>query len=80
MAHIVDHSVYERDVLYVQLLGFLVRTNARRISYSDSLRFAVHRKVYRELGFRLLDVPVDTVVRRADLVESHLRLAVPSAL
>jgi len=81
VTHIVDHSVYERDVFYIQLLGFLVRTNARRISYSDSLRFdVVHRKVYRELGFRLLDVPVDTVARRADLVESHLRLAVPSAL
>jgi predicted ATPase len=77
VARIVDQTVYQRDVFYFQPLGFVVPTSARRISYADSLRFdAIHREVYQELGFRLVDVGVDTVARRADLVEAHLQLAV----
>jgi predicted ATPase len=77
VARIVDQSVYQRDVFFFQALGFVVPTPARRISYADSLRFdAIHREVYQELGFRLLEIGVDTVARRADLVEAHLHLAV----
>jgi len=69
----VDDSMFARDVLFVQPLGFLTRTAVRRISYPDSLRFAaVHAEVYRERGFTLLDVPAGPVAQRVRLVESVL--------
>jgi len=67
-------QVYEREVLLVRPLGFVVRTAARRISYADSLEFeAVHEAAYREHGFVLVDVPAASTPDRARAVEAHLR-------
>jgi len=69
----VDDSMFDRDVLLVQPLGFLTPTAVRRISYPDSLRFAaLHAEVYRERGFTLLDVPAGPVADRVSLVEAVL--------
>ncbi len=73
-----DEQVYERDVFLVRPLGFVTATAARRISYEDSLTFeALHQQVYREHGYRLIDVPAAAVDERADHVEAHLINGVP---
>ncbi len=70
--------MYERDVFLVRPLGFVTATAARRISYEDSLTFeALHQQVYREHGYRLIDVPAAAVDERADHVEAHLINGVP---
>lgn len=71
---VVREQVYERAVLLVRPLGFVVPTAARRISYADSLAFqAVHEAVYREHGFMLVDVPVGSTSERVAAAEAHLR-------
>ena len=48
----------ERRVFFVRNLGFVTPTEARRITFEDSLRFeAIHAEVYRRLGYELVDVP-----------------------
>lgn len=55
-------------------LGFVERTDARRIAYEQSLEFeAVHIATYTSLGYQLIDVPRGTVADRADLIEGAIQ-------
>ena len=75
---VVREQVYERKVLLVRPLGFVVATAARRITYEDSLAFqAVHEAVYTEHGFELVDVPRGSTSQRVAAVEAHLRSNLP---
>lgn len=60
---------YARTVFFVRSLGFVTPTAARRISLADTLLFEkVHERTYRELGFRLVDVPPGPVAERVGVV------------
>lgn len=70
-------QVYRETVFFVRSLGFVTPTAARRISFADSLVFEdVHERTYRELGFRLIDVPAGPLANRAEQVR---RVAVNGA-
>jgi predicted ATPase len=77
----VDRVVAERvyaAVFFVRNLGFIEPTAARRISFDDSLAFeSLHERVYRELGFELIEVPAGPLLRRAALVCAAVGLPVP---
>jgi predicted ATPase len=61
---------YGEAVFFVRGLGFVEPTAARRISPADAAAFeTVHEQTYRELGFRLIDVPAGPVTERAGLVK-----------
>jgi predicted ATPase len=73
VARVLTERIYRPTVFFVRPLGFVTPTEARRISYSDSLLFeAVHEQVYREHGFDLVDVAPGTVAGRAAFVESRI--------
>ncbi|CAN5724625.1 AAA family ATPase [soil metagenome] len=60
---------YERTVFFVQNLGFVTPTAARRISYEDALRFEqVHLEAYRRFGYDLVLIPPGDLSTRADQV------------
>lgn len=62
---------YERRVLFVELLGFITNTEARRISLEDSIRFErFHIEAYERLGFELLRIPALPVDDRVAMVRS----------
>jgi predicted ATPase len=62
-------GLYESTVFFVQNLGFVTPTAARRISLADSLVFEeVHRLTYTELGFRFVEVSAGPLAVRAGLV------------
>lgn len=64
-------DLYERRVFLVQPLGFIVNTEARRISYQDTLKFeAVHIAAYEELGFELVPIPPGPAGDRASMIEA----------
>ncbi len=69
MRRIEREGVYQRRVFFIRNLGFVTPTEARRISFEDSLRFeAIHAEVYRRLGYELVDVPPASVEDRLDLI------------
>ncbi|HTQ12404.1 MAG TPA: AAA family ATPase [Rhizomicrobium sp.] len=75
LARIAAEGTYERQVFFIRNLGRIENTAARRISYEDALAFeALHEEVYRELGFRLVEIAPAPVEARADAVEAYLRL------
>jgi predicted ATPase len=69
MARIEREAIYQRRVFFVRLLGFIVPTEARRISLEDSLRFEeIHAEVYRQFGYDLVEIPAADVQTRLDLI------------
>src|SRR5580704_16250920 len=62
----IEHErVYERRVLFCDLLGFIMPTEARRITLEDSRRFeAVHADVYARYGYELIHLPPADVEAR----------------
>lgn len=66
-------QVYEQRVFFVENLGFVTPTEARRISFEDTVRFeAIHREVYRDFGYELVSVPPGDVAARTGLVEQAM--------
>jgi predicted ATPase len=60
---------YARRVFFLRNLGFIVNTEARRISFEDTLRFEqVHEDVYRQLGYELVFIDAAEVEERAGRV------------
>jgi predicted ATPase len=78
LAHEVDRVLsegrYSKTVFFIRNQGFVRATAARRISFTDSLAFErVHEETYRELGFRLADVPAGPLAHRVALIEQAIR-------
>ena len=71
MASAIAAGRFERRVLFVDLLGFITPTEARRISLEDSRRFeAFHVAAYERHGFELVRVPPMPIAERVALVRS----------
>lgn len=57
---------FARRVFFVEQLGFIENTEARRISFADATRFgAVHEAVYRRYGFEIEMVRAASIADRA---------------
>src|SRR5471030_1285336 len=57
-------DVYERRVFFVRDIGFIEPTDARRITFEQSVEFErIHVQTYLRLGYELVDVP------RADVAD-----------
>lgn len=73
IAALVEGGRFERQVLFVELLGFIKNTEARRISFEDSVRFeAFHVAAYERLGFSLKRIPPMPLRERTDFVRRLL--------
>ena len=67
---VLSDGSYEKTVFFIRNQGFVQPTAARRISFADSLAFErIHEQTYRDLGFRLVDVPSGPVADRVALIE-----------
>ncbi|MCK2214089.1 AAA family ATPase [Actinomadura sp. ATCC 31491] len=67
---------YEEEVFFVENLGFVAPTGARRITFEESLRFErVHRDAYARFGHTCLPVPAGPLPERAAAVRARLAAA-----
>jgi predicted ATPase len=65
--------IYRPEVFFVESLGFVAPTSARRIDWADSIRFGrLHEQVYADHGFRIIHVGPGSVEERAVLVKQEL--------
>jgi len=52
-------QIYDKRVLFVENLGFVTPTDARLITFEESLRFEqVHREAYTSLGYECVSIPL----------------------
>lgn len=71
---LVAEGIYQPQVFFVHLLGFITPTAVRRISLAQSVTFErFHEQTYRNHGFELVDVPAGTVEERAELIDGCIR-------
>jgi predicted ATPase len=69
MARIKRTAVFEKRVFFIENLGFVEPTEARRISFADALVFEkVHRETYERFGFELTSIPALPIPERIQLI------------
>ena len=60
-----EERVYERRVFFIENLGFVAPTEARRITFEETLRFErIHEETYRELEYELVRVKAGSIEGR----------------
>ena len=73
MARIERERTYEGQVFFLDLLGFITPTEARRISLADSERFAaIHAEVYARFGYEVVHLPPAEVEARFEAVKAAI--------
>jgi predicted ATPase len=68
--------VYQPQVFFIQNLGHITLTAARRITFEESLEFEkVHEDTYRNLGFELLYIAPGEVTERVRSIRAAVEKA-----
>lgn len=73
LERITKDAIYEQRVFFVRSLGFIVPTEARRITLAEAQRFEkIHEEAYRDLRFELFFVEPGTVQERVDAIKAAI--------
>ena len=68
-----QEAIYQQQVFFVRNLGFVTPTEARRISFEETLRFEkIHEKTYRNFGFELIMVEPGSVAERVSMIKAAI--------
>ena len=63
------YLIYEKQVFFLENLGFITNTDARKISFEDSLKFEqIHREAYAKFGYKCFAVPARPIDERLDFI------------
>jgi len=66
-------AIYQRRVFFIRNLGFITPTEARQISFEDTVRFEkVHEQTYRGFGFELVSVEPGSVAERVSFIKAAI--------
>jgi predicted ATPase len=73
MERIRVERIYQRQVFFIENLGFCEPTQARRISFEDSIKFEkVHEETYREFGYECIRVAPRELAQRVEQIERYV--------
>ena len=66
-------AIYQRRVFFVQNLGFITPSEARRISFEEALRFErIHEETYRNFGFEIVAVKPASLSERVAAIKAAI--------
>jgi len=66
-------AIFRKSVFFIRNLGFITPTEARRISFEETLRFErIHEETYRKFGFELVFVEAGSVSERVGAIKAAL--------
>jgi predicted ATPase len=67
-------AIYQNRVFFIRNLGFITPTEARRISFEETVRFEkIHEETYRDFGFELVSVEPGGLLERVSIVKAAIR-------
>ena len=67
-------AVYEHRVFFIRNLGFVMPTEARRITFEETVRFEkIHEETYRDFGFELVSVEPRGLLERVGIIKAAIR-------
>ena len=63
------YDIYEKHVFFLENLGFITNTDARKISFDDSLKFEqIHRETYAKFDYECMIVPAARIDERVEII------------
>lgn len=66
-------NVYETDVFFIDNLGYVQLTSARKISFQTALEFEqLHKDIYHQFGYNLIHIFPMQIKKRADHIINTL--------
>jgi predicted ATPase len=70
LQRIETETIYQKQVFFIQHLGFITPTAVRRISLEEALRFErVHKETYRNHGFELVPIAPRSLLDRVEAIK-----------
>jgi predicted ATPase len=64
-------AIYQNRVFFIRNLGFITPTEARRISFEETVRFEkIHEDTYRDFGFELVSVEPKSLAERVSIIKA----------
>jgi predicted ATPase len=73
MERIEYDRIFQRQVFFIENLGFCASTAARKISFEDSLKFEkVHEETYRSFGYECVKVAPLELVARVEKIKRYI--------
>ena len=70
LKRIKTEAIYQKRVFFIQNLGFITSTEARRINFEEARRFErVHEEIYSTFGFEFVPIAAASVLDRAAAIK-----------
>jgi predicted ATPase len=64
-------AIYENRVFFIRNLGFIMPTEARRISFEETVSFEkIHEEIYRDFGFELISIEPGSLAERVGTIKA----------
>lgn len=74
MERIERENIYQREVFFIENLGFCVPTEVRKIRFEESLLFEkIHAEIYTSLGYHLIKVAPSALSQRVHCIMKWMR-------
>jgi predicted ATPase len=74
LERITSQAIYQKPVFFIKNLGFVASTQARRISWEESLRFVrIHEETYRNFGFEIVFIEPGNLLDRVAAIKALLQ-------
>lgn len=72
--NIQDTAYFHNTVFFIENLGYVQKTEARRINMNEAIRFeAIHKEVYEHFGYTLKLIPPESIEKRAHMILQTLQ-------
>jgi predicted ATPase len=67
-------AIYQHRVFFIRNLGFITPTEARRITFEETVRFEkIHEATYRDFGCELFSVEPGSLAERVSIIKGAIR-------
>jgi len=68
-----NEAIYQNQVFFIRNLGFIQPTEARRISFEETVRFEkIHEQTYRDFGFELVSIEAGGLMERVSAIKAAI--------
>ncbi|HEX4319317.1 MAG TPA: AAA family ATPase [Acidobacteriaceae bacterium] len=69
LKRIQSQRIYEQQVFFIRNMGFMTPSEARKITFEESLRFEqIHEETYRSFGYEIINIASGKLADRAQAI------------
>ena len=75
LERIKSEAIFRKRVFFIRNLGFITHTEARRISFEETLRFErMHEETYQNFGFEIVLIEPGSLLDRVTTIKAAIAL------